>query len=255
MSSDGQESARPQEGAWRSFRQSLPRPARATRLESPGAGFSDLDPAEIAVLGAPSVIEAALCRLAGMLPARAEPPAAAVLLALGWNRGGGVKLLVIRRASHLRRNPGELAFPGGAIEPGESIAEAALREAEEEVGLLPEAVRVIGHLPQAAGRSGRPEIAPVVGLVESSPRLRANADEVEEVFLVELERLFDPLFYWEEDWALGKHEAWRMHFFDRGEDVLWGASAGILVSLLEALSSHAKYARPTRQEPSGDSHG
>lgn len=231
----------PEEGARtgrRRFRQSLPRPPQAVRLARPAARFSGLLPSEVAAAVEPGRIEAAL---AGHGEVAEGPSRAAVLLALGWEGGGsGPKLLLIRRAKHLRANPGEIAFPGGLIEPGESVFEAALREAEEEVGLDRSAVRIIGRLPATSRRSRRGEIAPVVGLVEGAPSLRLSEAEVEKSFLVELGELFDPASYWEEEWAPGEEEAWPMHFFDRGEDLIWGASARILVSLLEALATEAR---------------
>lgn len=210
-------------------------------MERPAARFAGLLTEEVNAVLAPGRVQAALERISA--GSRDEPEAsvrAAVLLALGWDAGdAGPKLLLIRRAQHLRANPGEIAFPGGLIEPGESVYGAALREAEEEVGLDPAAVRIIGRLPVASRRSRRGEIAPVVGLVEGSPPLRPSEAEVEEAFLIEVLHLFDPRTYWEEEWAPGEEEVWRMHFFDRGEDVIWGASARILVTFLEALAAEA----------------
>ncbi len=227
------------------FREGLPRPAEARRLEGPAAAFVGLSAAERQLVATSARIESALSRLSAGLPGEREPAArAAVLLALGWQEeGSGVKLLVIRRAVGLRSNPGEIAFPGGAREPHEGIVEAALREAHEEVGLDPAAVRLVGRLPAVSQHSRPGEIAPVVGLVAGSPRLLVNRAEVEETFLIELAQLFDPHLYWEEEWAPGEEESWRMHFFDRGEDVIWGLSARILVSFLEALAVEARYAR------------
>ena len=234
----------PEEGARtgrRRFRQSLPRPPQAVRLARPAARFPGLLPPEVAAAVEPGRIEAALARLADHGEVAEGSSRAAVLLALGWESdGSSPRLLLIRRAQHLRANPGEIAFPGGLIEPGESVFEAALREAEEEVGLDRGAVRIIGRLPATSRRSRRGEIAPVVGLVEGAPALRLSEAEVEESFLVELGELFDPASYWEEEWAPGEEEAWPMHFFDRGEDVIWGASARILVSFLEALAAEER---------------
>lgn len=228
----------------RAFRQSIPRPPQARRLELPGASFVGLGgDGEGAVLSEEAVA-AAMGRLGDESGAPDDSAVrAAVLLALGWPDDGKLRLLVIRRSPHLRDNPGELAFPGGRLEPGETVVAAALREAEEEVGLQPRAVTVLGRLPGVWALSRRGEIAPVVGLVAGSPELRASAEEVDEVFLLELDQLFDPALYWEEEWAREAEEAWLMHFFDRDTDVIWGVSARILVTFLEALAAEWNYAR------------
>jgi 8-oxo-dGTP pyrophosphatase MutT (NUDIX family) len=145
--------------------------------------------------------------------------------------------VLIRRGMNLRSNPGEIAFPGGRVEPGESPLGAALREAFEEVALDPSAVRLLGELP-AVSRVSRPEpIAAFVVAVAGEPLLTPNPDEVDDILITPLAELVDPSVYWEELWRRPDGIVWRMSFFDLGDDLLWGASARILVSLFERLAA------------------
>ena len=147
---------------------------------------------------------------------------------------GPASVVLIRRAAHLRANPGEIAFPGGRIEPGEAALAAALREAEEEVGLSASSVEVLGGL--ASVRSPRRPfpILPFVAAARGRPALRANPDEVERVLVVPLADLVAG-HYWQERWDRAGEPARVMHFFDLGEDAIWGATAQMLHTLLLCL--------------------
>lgn len=143
--------------------------------------------------------------------------------------------MLTRRAVHMRRNRGEVAFPGGRIEPGEDAGQAALREAEEEVALDPGSVELIGTLGalQTVSRTGF--IQPVVGLLGSRPVLTANPDEVADVFDVALEDLAEPGVLREEMWALPDGTERAIYFFDVCDPPVWGATARILKDLLEVV--------------------
>jgi 8-oxo-dGTP pyrophosphatase MutT (NUDIX family) len=223
------------------YRQRIPRPPDVEVVDEPEAAFARLAPAQAAELGRWPAVERtfaspALPTASGTASASSGRVAAAVLLPLlrGNGKTDEVDLVLIRRGSHLRSNPGEIAFPGGRLEPGESPLEAALREAHEEVGLPPSSVRLLGTLPLAI-RASRPEpIAAFVGVVADVPILTPNPEEVDDVLVTALAGLADPSLYWEEIWRRGG-TVWRMSFFDRGEDLMWGASARILVSLLDRM--------------------
>ncbi|MHB1988020.1 MAG: NUDIX hydrolase [Acidimicrobiales bacterium] len=165
-------------------------------------------------------------------------PVAAVLLALleDGEHDGAASLALIRRAAHLRANPGEMAFPGGRIEPGEAAVHAALREASEEVGLLAACVRILGALPPATLASRPDPIVSFVGRVEGACQLAANPEEVDELIVTPLSELARPEGYWEEHWRRPGGQAWSVPFFARGDDVIWGASARILVFFFEQLA-------------------
>jgi 8-oxo-dGTP pyrophosphatase MutT (NUDIX family) len=146
-----------------------------------------------------------------------------------------VSVVLIRRAAHLRANPGEVAFPGGRIELGEDPLAAALREAEEEVALTTDAVEVLGELSSLARPRRSAPILPFVGAARGRPALEPNPDEVDCVLVVPLAELVTPGRYWQERWDRAGDPAWTMHFFDLGEDVIWGATAEMLHALFLCL--------------------
>jgi 8-oxo-dGTP pyrophosphatase MutT (NUDIX family) len=182
-----------------------------------------------------------------------EGTGAAVLVVLAPSPGAPVaescepdtqaSVVLIRRAGHLRANPGEIAFPGGRLEVGEAPLGAALREALEEVALPAEAIEVLGELPVVhAGRASVP-ILPFVAVAGELPALRACPDEVDCVLVVPLGELVAPGRYWQELWNPTDEPAWVMHFFDLGEDVVWGATARMLYELFVRLFSPASDGR------------
>jgi 8-oxo-dGTP pyrophosphatase MutT (NUDIX family) len=146
-------------------------------------------------------------------------------------------VLLIRRAGHLRANPGEIAFPGGRVERGESPLAAALREAEEEVALAPGAVDILGELPTVLAARRDVPIRPFVAVASCLPQLRANPDEVDCVMLVPLSELSAPGRYWQEHWGRADDPTRVMHFFDLGEDLIWGATARMLYELFVRMSA------------------
>jgi 8-oxo-dGTP pyrophosphatase MutT (NUDIX family) len=177
--------------------------------------------------------------------------AAAVLIVLlpGESAGAGERdtgsssVVLIRRAGHLRASPGEIAFPGGRIERGESALAAALREAREEVSLPAGAVEVLGELPVVHASSRFVPVLPFVAAASWLPDLQACPDEVDCVLVVPLRELVAQGRYWQEQWAVREDPDWVMHFFDLGEDLIWGASARILYELFCRLSSRGSGGR------------
>jgi 8-oxo-dGTP pyrophosphatase MutT (NUDIX family) len=216
----------------RRYRQVLPRPDGVVVEQVPAAHFAALGPSKRA--GLLTAVRARAVFGHESLQDLDSAYGASVLVPLR-DDGEGLSVTLIRRASHLRANPGEMAFPGGRIEAGESVVEAALREAFEEVELRREQIEVLGMLPPVA-RASRPEpIASVVGLLKAHPRLVPSPAEVDGIVTVRLEHLADAGSYWEETWSRPDGSSWRMPMFDLGGDVVWGASARILVLVLEML--------------------
>lgn len=105
----------------------------------------------------------------------------AVLLAF-WREGDDVAVLLTKRSANLRGHPGMMAFPGGRLEGGETWVEGALRETEEEVGIAPGAVEVLGRLDEAWSGS-RHRLVPIVGWLPERPKVIANPDEVASVHM------------------------------------------------------------------------
>jgi 8-oxo-dGTP pyrophosphatase MutT (NUDIX family) len=127
-----------------------------------------------------------------------------------------------------------VGFPGGRIEPGDSGAEAAaLREAEEEIGLPQDHVRVFGRLPPYDTRTGF-RVHPILGEVRPPPVFSPDRSEVEAVFELPLSFFLDPENRGFREVEIGGATR-GFHVFDLPPHLVWGATAGILVTLAEGL--------------------
>lgn len=176
-----------------------------------------------------------------LLPAFVEPdprPHAAVLVLL-FERHGDTATLLIRRSLSLATNPGDMAFPGGRLEPGERALDAALREAEEEVGLSAGFVSVLGRLPAVTRGPRGDSVVPYVGVVAGEPTVRAEPGEVDGIIEVALSDLAGEGSYWEEIWQIPGAGTRLLAFFAHCEpladDVVWGMTAMVLRGLLSAV--------------------
>jgi 8-oxo-dGTP pyrophosphatase MutT (NUDIX family) len=176
-------------------------------------------------------------RLLGTLPVelrQTEIRPAAVLCAV-FEEGGQAEVILTRRSSRLRSHTGEVSFPGGRLEPGETPLEAALREANEEVGLDPASVEIVGRLSPLSTRRNPSAITPFVGILPARPFLRPNHAEVERAFTVPLAELFRPDVYHEELWSGPDGSERSVTFFDVIGDTVWGATGKVLCELLDLI--------------------
>ena len=169
------------------------------------------------------------------MPAVYEHPVEFAVLVAVFEERSDARVLLTRRAGHLRRNQGEVAFPGGRLEAGETPAEAALREAFEEVALDPASVELIGELTPLSTVTRPSGIQPVVGLLTGRPEVRANPDEVAEVFDVALSDLSNPAVFREEIWTLPDGAQRPIYFYDVCDPPVWGATARVLKELLDVI--------------------
>ncbi len=189
----------------------------------------------VADLTRPETLNSSDFSLSGLAPdadllARARP---AAVLAPVVARPGGLSVLLTIRASHLRSHSGQIAFPGGKIDPGEAPLAAALREAWEEVGLDSHFVEPLGWLdPYLTGTGFR--IAPLVALVDPGFALSINAREVDEAFETPLAFLMDAANHRvdEREWQGRVRRFYAMPHEGR---YIWGATAGILRNMYEKL--------------------
>lgn len=158
----------------------------------------------------------------------------AVLIPLFIGETGEVRVILTRRSSRLNNHKGEVAFPGGRVDEGETPLDAALREAWEEVGLPPESVRVIGRLESLMTMASASSITPYVGVIDRVPELVPSAYEVERIFDVSLAELTEDECYREEIWdyADGTFPVW---FFEVEADTVWGATGRMLRRLLDLM--------------------
>jgi 8-oxo-dGTP pyrophosphatase MutT (NUDIX family) len=171
--------------------------------------------------------------LNGGPPADLPPARPAAVLAPIVARPGGLTVLLTQRSAHLRAHSGQVAFPGGKIDEGETALQSALREAQEEIGLEARFVEPLGWLdPYLTGTGFR--IAPLVALVTPGFTLRLNRQEVEAAFETPLAFLMDEANHQihEREWAGRKRRFYAMPHDDR---YIWGATAGMLRNLWERL--------------------
>lgn len=158
---------------------------------------------------------------------------AAVLVPL-INRPDGLTVLLTQRSDTLPDHPGQISFPGGRLDPGDASAEAAaLREAQEEVGLAPQRVTVLGQLAIYETVSGY-SVTPVVGWVEPPFDVAPDLVEVAEVFEVPLSYLLEPAHLQRHFRMLGtiRRDYFAIPYADR---YIWGATAAMLVILDRTL--------------------
>jgi peroxisomal coenzyme A diphosphatase NUDT7 len=215
-------------GPRRGGSQVVPRP-EGWRLGGPAPWPASLDDATfaldavVAAVQGQSLADAALPLFPGARPS-------AVLVAL-HEGPTGAEVVLTRRSQSLRNHRGEISFPGGRLDDGETPEHAALREADEEVALAPDTVELVGRLPPLATVVSLSHIVPVVGRLRARPALRPAAAEVERILHVPLRELADPAVFREEWW--GEHELARsIYFFELEDETIWGATARILVDLL-----------------------
>lgn len=220
--------------AERGGRQRIPRPPGA-RPGDPALWAhlpeSDRDPS----------LEAVREALARAGPGRTHPVesmgvrASAVLAPL-YEDGGEVHVVLTRRAQHLRSHRGEVSFPGGGRDASDDDLRAtALREAQEETGLEPSSVEIVGELDHLTTITSRSFIVPYVGVLPGRPNLEPNPREVERILHVPLRELLDPEVFRQERWGLPRLD-YPIHFFELVGDTIWGATAAMLVNLLSIVT-------------------
>lgn len=174
------------------------------------------------------------------------PVAAAVLMGLrvGADPAQPLTVLLTQRTVHLSSHAGQIAFPGGRVDADDADAvAAALREAQEEVGLSPERVQVLGSLPVYVTGTGY-AVTPVVALVDAQARLQANPQEVADAFEVPLEYLMNPAHHrhHEVNWNGVRRRwlsmpYWEPQGLQPRERFIWGATAAMLRNFYRFLQA------------------
>lgn len=168
-------------------------------------------------------------------PLEDDGAAASAVLAPLHDRDGEPHVIVTRRAQHLRSHRGEVSFPGGRQEAGESLWQTALREAQEEIALDPAAVRHIGELDHLSTVTATVFIVPYVVVVDPVGELEANPDEVELIRHVPLRELLADGVFHQELWGIRGLER-PIDFFELEDETIWGATARMLHDLLARIT-------------------
>jgi 8-oxo-dGTP pyrophosphatase MutT (NUDIX family) len=160
---------------------------------------------------------------------------AAVLVGL-VDRGEGANVVLTRRTEGLRHHGGQISFPGGRIEPGDaSPAAAALREAQEEIGLEHAQAEALGYLDPLVTITGF-HVYPVVAAISAGFLPRPDPAEVDEVFEVPLAYLLDPRNHQRATRELGGRTV-SYYVIEHEGRTIWGATAGMLVNLCRQLGA------------------
>ena len=158
--------------------------------------------------------------------------AAAVLLPIFPAESGSLKLCLIRRTQTMRNHAGQIAFPGGGFEDAdEELVRTAVRETQEELGIHPTSLQILGTLDEVWVPSGY-RLTPFVGWMDHLPDLTPNPVEVAEVMCAELNDLMNPKNFREELLQRANYQH-RMVAFDIPGGPIWGATARVLFRFLQ----------------------
>jgi 8-oxo-dGTP pyrophosphatase MutT (NUDIX family) len=158
----------------------------------------------------------------------------AAALLLIYPREGDIAIALTVRASGLTRHAGQISLPGGESDPGETLAETALREASEEIGIDPSAVRVLGELTPVHVLVSGFTLHPVVGVTDTHPDFIASPAEVEEVIEVSLADLRDASRI-RKGTRIREGMAVEYPYFDLAGHQVWGATAMVLGEFVYVL--------------------
>jgi 8-oxo-dGTP pyrophosphatase MutT (NUDIX family) len=159
--------------------------------------------------------------------------ASAVLVPL-LLKDGELQLLFTRRTEHLPHHRGEISFPGGAHHAGdESLLATALRETEEEMGIAPADVQILGRLDDFQSVHNY-HVIPYVGLIPAPYPYKVNDGEIAQVFEIPLQRLSDPAIFHKENWQ-ERGRVFPICFYTLPECQIWGLTAAILRQFLKRI--------------------
>ena len=160
----------------------------------------------------------------------------AVLVGL-FESTNGVEAILTRRSQALTNHRGEISFPGGRLENGETAVDAALRETHEEIGIAPSEARVMGELNSMSTVVSNSHIVPIVASYASAPTFSAVNSEVDRVFSVPLLELARQDTYSQEHWVFSDRE-FQINFFYLDDETIWGATARILFQVMMLAVKH-----------------
>ncbi len=180
---------------------------------------------------------------AGVIPADARTSAALVLF---YPVAQQVHLVLTRRAGTLGQHAGQISLPGGAVDRDESVEAAAVREAEEEIGLRTDALRVIGRMSPLYIPVSNFSLHPVAAILDRRPVLAPAADEVARILEVPVRELCDPASF-RQGWLHRRERTISVPYFELQGERVWGATAMVLGEVRHVLLGNRR--APTRDAP------
>ena len=155
----------------------------------------------------------------------------AVLVGL-FQSARGVEVILTRRSHQLTNHRGEISFPGGRLDEGETVIAAALRETHEEIGINPSEAQVIGELSALSTVVSNSHIVPIVARFDREPKMQPMNSEVDRVLTVPLSELIRSDTYSKEHWKFLDREL-QINFFYLDDETIWGATARMLLQVMK----------------------
>ena len=156
---------------------------------------------------------------------------AAILIAL-FEKDGEYCFPMIKRPENIKNHPGQIALPGGSKEKEESLERTALREAQEEIGIDPDKVEIIGRLTPIPVPVSGYLVQTYIGIIDEEPNWKLSKDEVADFFILKLSELLDADNEYYEKWNLRGFDA-KVPIFKIGDLKIWGATASVLREFIE----------------------
>ena len=156
---------------------------------------------------------------------------AAILIAL-FEKDGEYCFPMIKRPENIKNHPGQIALPGGSKEKEESLERTALREAQEEIGIDPDKVEIIGRLTPIPVPVSGYLVQTYIGIIDEEPDWKLSKDEVADFFILKLSELLDADNEYYEKWNLRGFDA-KVPIFKIGDLKIWGATASVLSEFIE----------------------
>jgi 8-oxo-dGTP pyrophosphatase MutT (NUDIX family) len=163
---------------------------------------------------------------------------AAVLIPL-FKKDGEYHVLLTRRTDTVRHHKGQISFPGGRQDRGETLVTTALREAKEEMGIQEKDVRILGQLDDMCTVSSDFCISPFVGLIPYPYPFKINRGEIQEVIEIPFSALLDERKF-REELTERKGQPFHVCYYEHEAHVIWGATARILKQLMDLLPTDKK---------------
>lgn len=173
-----------------------------------------------------------------ILNSETTPRIASTLLLL-HEKKTEINFTLIKRPNYDGTHGGQISFPGGKLEKNETIKEAAIRETEEEIGILKQDINILGELTQVYIPPSNFLITPFIGFIDSTPIYQPDSREVEKIIDVSLSQLLDERLVKTKKIAMSKHGKNKLYidapYFELENQVVWGATALVLSEFKDIL--------------------